>query len=114
MSGGVAPSAIAVAPRACGDAPLCADALAQLPRSWRPRRLGLTERMFAYYARRVFRFVLRDTDMNDLGSVSFPTTAWGPGDVFTAGDGRKLRILDMLNFAGAGRGRLAARRRLGR
>jgi hypothetical protein len=36
--------------------------------------------------------------MNDLGSVTFSTTAWGLGDVFTAGDGRKLRIVDMLQL----------------
>jgi hypothetical protein len=54
--------------------------------------------MFAYYARRMFRFVLRDTDMNDLGSVTFSTTTWSLGDVFTTGDGRKLRIVDMLNL----------------
>jgi hypothetical protein len=42
--------------------------------------------------------VLRDTDMNDVGSVTFPTTMWGLGDIFTTGDGRKLRIVDMLEL----------------
>jgi hypothetical protein len=34
--------------------------------------------------------------MNDVGKVMLATTAWGLGDVFTTGDGRKLRIVDML------------------
>jgi hypothetical protein len=42
--------------------------------------------------------VLRDTDMNDLGSVTFSTPQWGLGDVFTTGDGRKLRIVDVLEL----------------
>jgi hypothetical protein len=44
------------------------------------------------------RFVLRDTDMNDLGSVTFSTPQWGLGDVFTTGDDRKLQIVDVLEL----------------
>jgi hypothetical protein len=42
--------------------------------------------------------VLRDTDMNDLGSVTFSTPQWGLGDVFTTGDDRKLQIVDVLEL----------------
>jgi hypothetical protein len=67
----------------------------------------------------MFRYVLRDAEMNDVGEVTFATTAWGLGDSFTTGDGRKLRIIDMLavpeseaglagGMGGRGRGRLGA------
>ena len=46
----------------------------------------------------MYRFVLRDTDMNDLGDVLFATPVWGLGDVFTTGDGRKYRIHDKLEL----------------
>ena len=42
------------------------------------------------------RFVLRDTDMNDLGDVLLATPVWRLGDVFTTGDRRKYRIHGML------------------
>jgi hypothetical protein len=58
--------------------------------------LDLTEHTFAYYGRRMYRFVLRDTDMNDLGDVLLANRVWGLGDVFTTGDRRKYRIYDML------------------
>ena len=36
--------------------------------------------------------------MNDVGTVTFSTAAWGLGDVFTNGGGRKRRIVDMLQL----------------
>jgi hypothetical protein len=36
-------------------------------------------------------------DQNDVGSVMLATTMWRQGDVFTTGDGRKLRIVDMFD-----------------
>jgi hypothetical protein len=44
----------------------------------------------------VYRIVLRDLDGDDAGEFQTLTLAWGLGDVFTTGDGRKLRIVDML------------------
>jgi hypothetical protein len=43
----------------------------------------------------VYRFVLRDNEMNDLGSVTLATAAWRLGDIIMTGDGRKFRICDM-------------------
>jgi hypothetical protein len=44
----------------------------------------------------VYRVVLRDLDGDDAGELQAATLAWGLGDVFTTGDGRKLRIVDQL------------------
>ena len=45
----------------------------------------------------VLRFLLRDAKSGDAtGEFRVAQGRWGLGDVFTDGDGRKLRIVDML------------------
>jgi hypothetical protein len=44
----------------------------------------------------VYRIELRGIDGGDAGEFQTLTLAWGLGDVFTTGDGRKLRIVDQL------------------
>jgi hypothetical protein len=40
--------------------------------------------------------VLRDLDGDDAGEFRTAHIPWGLGDVFTTGDGRRLRIVDIL------------------
>jgi hypothetical protein len=45
----------------------------------------------------MFPYVLRDAEtMDDVGVFTSATSAWGLGEPFTTGDGRRLRIVDML------------------
>lgn len=44
----------------------------------------------------MYRIVLRDLDGDDAGEFRTSTLAWGLGETFTTGDGRRLRIVDML------------------
>jgi hypothetical protein len=48
----------------------------------------------------MFQYVLRDTDMNDVGQFVSATPEWDVGDRFTTGDGRRLRIVTCLRRAG--------------
>jgi hypothetical protein len=43
----------------------------------------------------MFPYVLRNTEMKDAGEFMSATPEWDAGDRFT-GDGRRLRIVDML------------------
>lgn len=59
-------------------------------------------------ARLVYRlfvptFLLRDAETgDDAGSFRVSNPRWGLGDVFVTGDGRRLRIVDMLEVVPTG------------
>ena len=49
-------------------------------------------------SRPVPRFLLRDAETGDAaGEFRVSSPVWGLGDVFVTGDGRRLRIVDMLD-----------------
>lgn len=43
-----------------------------------------------------YRYRLHSTDMDELGDFMTVIPNWAPGDTFTAGDGRRFRILRMV------------------